>query len=239
MVSARTGTRLQSVSLQRSTAQPERSSHQDLARAIARLAPPRVGISAEAIGDTEGLLEPEADLVASAVWKRRVEFAAGRRCARTAIAALGGPRVALLCGAFMEPLWPSGYAGSISHDGGVAAALACRLSSGPGPLGLDLVDLRVHPEWEFEDLAAVIVGAGEGSLQGSDENAMATLFSVKEAAIKILSPRERRFVDFKSIRLVGCSGGALLLSSDTGVVIEARSSVTNGILASVAWLPGK
>ena len=73
----------------------------------------------------EDLFAQEAVAVDRAVPRRRAEFAAGRRCARAALARIGIPPAPLLRGEDREPLWPDGAVGSITHCAGyVAAAVA-------------------------------------------------------------------------------------------------------------------
>src|SRR4051794_41891958 len=93
---------------------------------LAGLLPAGVAV-AESFGD-----EPEADLhpeeaaaVAGAAERRRREFAAVRACARTALAALGVPPVAVPPGGAAEKAWarrgpgvPRGGAGGLAHLGG-------------------------------------------------------------------------------------------------------------------------
>jgi 4'-phosphopantetheinyl transferase EntD len=62
--------------------------------------------------------------MARATPARRCESAPGRRCAREALAILGGPRVAILAGHFRDPVWPFGYVGSITHCQGFNVLLA-------------------------------------------------------------------------------------------------------------------
>src|SRR5260370_17424999 len=50
------------------------------------------------------------------VAKRRREFAAGRTCARPALAALDVYDIAILRGTKAQPLWPPGIVGSITHS---------------------------------------------------------------------------------------------------------------------------
>src|SRR4051812_37543143 len=98
---------------------------------LAGLLPAGVAV-AESFGD-----EPEADLhpeeaaaVAGAAERRRREFAAVRACARTALAALGVPPVAVPPDVAAEqawarraPGWPEGGTGGMTHcDGDRAAA---------------------------------------------------------------------------------------------------------------------
>ena len=214
----------------------DRSLHSDLANAAALLAGPEVRVSVSGVSGDDGLFDKEAELVARASWKRRIEFAAGRRCARMALAALGRPPAAILRGPFMEPIFPPGYAGSISHDGGLAAALVCPTAASRRLYGLDLVDLRVRSEQEFDEVATVILSSDERRRPGP--NVPATTFSIKEAAIKILSPLERRFVDFMSIAVHERRDGAWIVSTEAGRIVHARTARVGGVLISVAWLSG-
>jgi 4'-phosphopantetheinyl transferase EntD len=83
---------------------------------IARLFPGRVSVcvaSREMYG--KALFCEEDALVVRACAKRREEFSAGRCAGRAALACLGVPPVAILQGRRGEPLWPSGFVGSITH----------------------------------------------------------------------------------------------------------------------------
>jgi hypothetical protein len=74
---------------------------------MAGLVPPGITCS-EQIGTLEGgLLGAEAELLSpKTVSKRREEFAAGRTCARAALAMLGLAPNVVLRGLKREPLWP-------------------------------------------------------------------------------------------------------------------------------------
>src|ERR1700761_3617241 len=80
--------------------------------------------SADLFGDAPDvtLFPDEEALLGRAVEKRRREFAAGRGCARRALAALGLPPAPLLPGEGGAPRWPDGVVGSITHCAGYAAA---------------------------------------------------------------------------------------------------------------------
>ena len=93
-----------------------------------RLLPDGMAVSAVQGDNYDTPLLPEEECaVASAVEKRRREFAAGRACARNALAKLGMPEVAIPRGAHGEPVWPAGAVGSITHcDGFCACAVARR-----------------------------------------------------------------------------------------------------------------
>jgi 4'-phosphopantetheinyl transferase EntD len=92
----------------------------------------------------EALLHPgERALVRNAVAKRKGEFAAGRHCARQALARLDISAPAILKDGYGCPLWPQGAVGSISHTAGCVVSVVGR-SSQVAALGVD-VDSRLAP----------------------------------------------------------------------------------------------
>lgn len=92
---------------------------------IARLFPAGVVVCvAEPAMYRAELFPEEAVAVASAVTKRREEFAAGRAAARRALAALGVPAAPLPRGERRAAVWPKGFVGSITHCAGFCAAAA-------------------------------------------------------------------------------------------------------------------
>lgn len=113
----------------------------DIERAYNSLvASSEVSVAAGRTGWVRDLLPAETALVSRATDERRLEFAAGRYCAHRALEQIGGPAVPILRGHLGSPTWPPGFAGSITHDGGVAAAAVYRVTR-PGPrLAIDLVD---------------------------------------------------------------------------------------------------
>src|SRR5215470_6495909 len=66
-----------------------------------------IAVECWGFGCEQDLLPEEARHVEKAVPKRRLEFAAGRRCARLALARLGLPPGPILAGADRAPCWPS------------------------------------------------------------------------------------------------------------------------------------
>ena len=73
------------------------------------------------------LLPAEAAQVATAVAKRRREFAAGRYLARKLLSRLDLPQdTPLLNGEDRAPVWPEGVAGTISHTRHRAAVAVAR-----------------------------------------------------------------------------------------------------------------
>ena len=81
---------------------------------IEELLPAEVASVARRIDGEPGELFPEEVVhLDKAIASRRREFAAGRACAREALAKLGLPPVPILRGEKREPLWPQGIVGSL------------------------------------------------------------------------------------------------------------------------------
>src|SRR5208282_5779110 len=85
------------------------------------LPPGIVVVEMHSAGDTAALLPEEAAYLGRSVPKRAQEFAAGRVCARRALAELGVVDFPLRVGEDREPLWPEGTVGSITHTTGFCA----------------------------------------------------------------------------------------------------------------------
>jgi 4'-phosphopantetheinyl transferase EntD len=73
-------------------------------------------------GDPELLLPAEAAPMGRAVAKRMQEFAAGRLCARRALAEFGVLDFPILAADDRQPIWPDSMTGSITHTEGFCAA---------------------------------------------------------------------------------------------------------------------
>lgn len=148
----------------------------------------------------EPLREAESKRLSRAVPRRLEEFAAGRTCARRALARLG-----CAADADLAPLpdrrvdWPHGFTGTITHATGLAAAAVGRSEAYAG-LGLDaeLRD-RVEPR-----LYRMIAGPEEIAwLEHAEEGQAlraATLFSAKEAFYKAQYPSSESYLGFKEVR---------------------------------------
>jgi enterobactin synthetase component D len=198
-------------------------------QAVAALTTRQVACAVQPIDDAHGLLPDEEICVANAVSRRRSEFAAGRRSARLALAALGGPHSSLMVGSLRQPLWPSEFAGSITHDGRYAAAIAWRARGDAPRLGLDLIDradLSIFPT-----VGPVISHPDEPPCESEDE--LARRFSAKEVAVKILSPRLGRWLDLRALRARDAEGGSIVTLPEEGAVIRVRTVQTGCVILSV------
>ncbi|WP_225846634.1 4'-phosphopantetheinyl transferase superfamily protein [Streptomyces sp. HPF1205] len=155
--------------------------------------------------DDAPLYPEEAVHVAKAVAKRRAEYAAGRACARAALAALGAepgpiPREAER-GA---PVWPEGVVGSITHCDGYRAAAVARttdvltlgIDAEPhGPLPEGVLDVIVSTTAETDALAALT--ASDPAIHWDR-----LLFSAKETVYKAWYPFHRRMLGFTEAELL-------------------------------------
>jgi 4'-phosphopantetheinyl transferase EntD len=146
------------------------------------------------------LYPEEAAYVAHAVEKRRLEFAAGRSCARAAMEKLGVAKQPVPAGADRAPIWPDGVVGSISHCDGLCAAVVARAGEGFVSLGLDL-----EPAVPLEDeLIDTVCGDDElrwlSSQPGRERGLLAkAIFCAKEAFYKAQYPLSLELIDFHAI----------------------------------------
>ena len=180
-------------------------------------------------GDPQQLLPEEAAHLGRAVPKRRQEFAAGRLCARRALAEFGMPDFPVRVAEDRQPIWPDSMAGSITHTAGFCAAVVAerrRIQA----LGLDseLVG-DVKPEiWPHICLPDEI--AWLRSLPASEQAPAATLiFSAKEAFYKCQYPVVHERLDFPDVRIEaaewGASEGVFRIHPTRSIAIAAQRSL--------------
>jgi 4'-phosphopantetheinyl transferase EntD len=106
---------------------------------IADLLPPAVAAveSAGHLPEPGPVLFPvEEAVMHTAGPRRRAEFAAGRLCARAALARLGVPAAPILPGPAGQPRWPAGVTGSITHCAGYRACAVARTTN-VAAIGID------------------------------------------------------------------------------------------------------
>jgi 4'-phosphopantetheinyl transferase EntD len=143
--------------------------------------------------------------VESALPRRRIEFAAGRYCAREALRRCASEvaHEVVAMGEEREPIWPRGVVGSISHTRGIAAALVGREG--------DFRGLAVDIERWMDDAApsrigAKIVDAGElealvEATQWRVADVLTLVFSAKECIYKALHREVGRYFGFHAARI--------------------------------------
>ena len=155
------------------------------------------------------LLPEEEPCVRQAVAKRRREFAAGRGCARDALAALGVTGFPLVAGPDRAPIWPAGIVGSITHCEGLAGAAVAHEGQIVGlgfdaepikPLDMDLVSTICTPaeqRWMVSHPAPGTCGWAK------------VIFSAKEAVHKCIWPACHLALEFKDVDVSAPGGGQL------------------------------
>jgi len=125
------------------------------ARLIADLLPPVVAAAESTCSpppDAPGLFPAEAEAVRTAGPRRRAEFAAGRSCARAALATLGVAAGPILPGPAGQPLWPAGVTGSITHTAGYQACAVGRTAD-VAAIGIDAEPDAPLPAGLIESIA--------------------------------------------------------------------------------------
>ena len=191
------------------------------------------------------LLPAEEMAIAAASRKRRLEFAAGRLAARSAMLAGVGKAEAIPVLENRAPKWPLGIAGSIAHcdDACIAAVCETDTFSSIGidiepwvPLERDLTPLVTTPE-EREWLS---------HLTRSERGLFAKLiFSAKEAAYKAQSAYTGALIGFEAISIEVLPALQQFRARFTapvgmfakGAVIEGRFVRSHGFLITGARLP--
>lgn len=189
-----------------------------------------VGAEMREPGDASLLLPEEAACVGRAVPKRVQEFAAGRLCARRALAEFGITDFPVRVASDRQPLWPEFLVGSITHTDGYCAAVVaerCRLSA----IGIDCEVIgRVTQE-----LWPTILGPEEArwldSLAQSERVAAVTLlFAAKEALYKCQYPLVGEWLNFHDLLVTplerGTASGTFTAVSTRPIALFARTPPT-------------
>lgn len=191
----------------------------------------RIAFAEMRIGDQDiPVMEAEAGAVANAVPRRKREYAAGRACARRALAVLGAPAGPLPAGPDRLPDWPAGFVGSITHDGSYAAAAVGRLADGVRSVGIDLEPADALPA----DLYGMICRPEElewlGLRSDSERGLLArAVFGAKECAFKCQYPITRRMLEFHEVAIgLDAAGGTFAASFLCDEVAAACGRTAHG-----------
>jgi 4'-phosphopantetheinyl transferase EntD len=142
--------------------------------------------------------------IQNSVVKRQAEFIAGRLCARSILDMYGHGQHVVSVGSHREPLWPTGFIGSITHSGQYAAAIACPDVNIAG-IGID-IETIINDD-SRQAMIDLVAGADEvryllahpGSI-GFD-GLLTLVFSVKESFFKAAFPQVRAYFDFDAVRV--------------------------------------
>jgi enterobactin synthetase component D len=137
-----------------------------------------------------------------AVPRRRAEFIGGRLCARAALEILGATDLDIPMGADRSPVWPAGFAGSITHAKDMAFAAVARTEQAQS-LGLDVE--TIMPREMALELAPLLATPDEYArlLQPPWDHPLLTtiIFSAKETIFKCLYPVIKQQFDFTDVEI--------------------------------------
>jgi 4'-phosphopantetheinyl transferase EntD len=193
----------------RNSADARQESSPGLSTALAGLFPPGViGAELRIAGDLPTLLPEEAQHLGRAVSKRVEEFAAGRLCARRALAEFGFIGYPLGMKSDRRPRWPASVVGSITHTDGICGAVVGDQRRFRA-IGLDMEIVgRVTPEiWPYicaPDETAWLAGLREPE----QSRCAALIFSAKETFYKCQYGVTRQWLEFDDVVLDLLSPGA-------------------------------
>jgi 4'-phosphopantetheinyl transferase EntD len=167
----------------------------------ADLFPTGVSVACGGIEGEPPLHPEEAALARDMGPARRREFAAGRACARRALAALGVADGAVLRGARRAPRWPEGVVGSLTHTGGFCAAAVARSSAFAG-LGIDAERDEPLSERALARICSPAEIEALRALPGRSPERWGTLvFSAKESVYKAYFPLTEVFIGFRDAEI--------------------------------------
>jgi 4'-phosphopantetheinyl transferase EntD len=201
-------------------------------------------------GDPSLLLPAEASHLGRSVAQRVLEFAAGRICARRALAEFGITDFALEVGAQRQPLWPEWMAGSITHTTGICAAVAA-----PRCIALALgIDSEVRGEVKRDLWPRIFMPEEIAWLQSlalsQRDSAAAAMFCAKEAFYKCQFPMTRERLDFFAVSIEvpqwGAASGVFRVSARHGTPRSVRDGLPmqcryllhgEFVTTGIAWLP--
>lgn len=199
-----------------------------LAPEVAALFPPGV-VAAELRGDGDPALltERERQVTERFVPKRLKEFAAGRACARLALAELGIEGFSLLPAPDRQAVWPATVAGSITHTDGYCAVAVAHRTQARG-LGIDSeVVTAVHEElWPRicapSELAWLQERAPRQRLPWA-----ALVFAAKECFYKCQYPVTLEWLDFSAVEIEltdrEAHSGSFLVRARRPIQLEASA----------------
>jgi 4'-phosphopantetheinyl transferase EntD len=158
-------------------------------------------------GDPDLLLPSEAAHLGSAVPVRLQQFAAGRLCARRALAQFGIEDFPLRTADDRQPIWPPSLVGSITHTAGFCAAAVAERARILA-LGLDTevvgdVNVKIWPSI-CTPAELAWVGSQPGALRPA---AVTLIFSAKEAFYKCQYPLVGEDLNFHDARIEAVQWG--------------------------------
>ncbi len=193
-------------------------------RAVRRASSSRIALVAtQGPVGPDALLPPERELAEGVSAARLAEFAAGRHCARLALASLDPllARMPVLRDRRGAPEWPGGVVGSITHCAGwtgavVARSRESRFGRGVAGIGLDAEPIGPLPAGVLEVVASIDEREALARLVAERPGIPwdTLLFSAKEAAYKAWYPLTGAVVGHDAVRVeLSLAGGFRAVAS--------------------------
>lgn len=191
--------------------------------------PGAVAAELRAPGDPQLLLPAEAMYVGRAVAKRAREFAAGRLCARRALAEFGIVDFPIRVAEDRQPVWPGSLVGSITHTAGYGAAVVAERRSAAA-LGLDSEVVGDVKAELWRHICVPAESAWVESLPAPERAAAVTLiFSAKEAFYKCQFALVCERLNFHDVRVEapawGASIGSFRIHAVRRIAVCARAAL--------------
>ncbi len=213
--------------------------------AMAGLVPPGVAV-VEAVGEPgeNTVSAEEMATLGAAGDRRRREFAAGRTCARLALARLGRPATAIPRGPRGQPLWPDGIVGSITHCSGYVAA-AVGWAADIAAIGIDAEPHEeLHPG-VLRRIASADEQAALSILEGCGRHWDRVLFSAKESVYKVWYPIAGRWLGFDDVTVAISPDASsfrarirceLVVDGRLIDTVQGRFAITGGLILTAVTL---
>jgi 4'-phosphopantetheinyl transferase EntD len=183
----------------------------------------------------------ELEAVAGAAPRRRVQFIAGRSCAREALQRLGLPPIEIPRSDSGAAQWPATVVGSIAHCDGCALALVAPSARWLG-FGIDVEPAAPLPQ----DAAHIALMPAErtavDALPGGYARWSRALFCAKECVHKLLNPLTGAWLEFDEITIqldpqtlafLPQPQSAAALAACEGLQLDGRLAFSGGFLAAV------
>jgi len=190
-----------------------------------------VAVSAGGFLAGDSSYSQEVQLVANAVESRRREFFSGRHHARQALSQIGYAAAPILKGEKGNPLWPVGVLGSITHDLDQVVVAVMPAGDQRG-FGIDLVLDPTRIEATLQPLIARPDELAKLSTTFTNVPSLALAFSVKESAVKAISPTIDCYLDLMDIELSVMDGKISAYLAQFNVHIECGFiALPNGLFS--------
>ncbi len=196
---------------------------------VCRLSAPGdvVGVVGEIDDYSSRLSAAEFPVNPRAVQRRRDEVSTGRYYARLAQEFAGLSPVPIGRGEDRAPIWPHNLVGSISHNRSHAVVVICDTQALVG-LGVDIEDPQRVPEKVHRMIARPRELECCTEVFGRTQDALAFLFSAKEAVYKAIYPVARNYIGFMEVEITIDAPNRTFTANYLGGVI-ANTRLNRGV----------